>query len=445
VPADREEYLMNAWGAASAIGVVAGYAAVSRRVSTTVVSGPMVFVSFGLAIGPLGLDWIDRSHDAELTRTLLEGALALLLFTDASSKRTHALRREHFLPVRLLGIGLLLTMGLGWLVAWLVLPGLGVWELALAGVILAPTDAALGQQAVSDRRVPALVRDGLSVESGLNDGIALPFFVLALAAAGGQAGDQGPLATFLRALVVSSAIGLAAGWLGARLLGWSSARDWSTPHWRQLLVLAVPVSAYAVAAGVEGSGFIAVWVAGLAFGAFMLRGPAPQQPETAEERVGHEVAFTDRLGALLGALSFLAFGAVILGPALQHLTWRMLVYAALSLTVVRMLPVVVALLGTGLRPPTLAYLAWFGPRGLASLVFGLIAFEDDLPGRELLSGVIAVTVAMSVYAHGASASWLGFRYGAWYAAALRRDPGLRESAAEPEHAAGAVRPTGRFE
>lgn len=422
---------MNAWGAASAGVLVACYAAVSRRASTTVVSGPMVFVTFGLAIGPLGLDWIDLSRDAEVTRTLLEGALALLLFTDASSTRTQTLRREHFLPMRLLGIGLPLTMGLGWLAAWLVLPGLSGWELALPGVILAPTDAALGQQAVSDRRVPALVRDGLSVESGLNDGIALPFFVLALAAAGGHAGHPGPLATFVRALVLSGVVGLVAGWLGAGLLRWSVARSWSMPGWRPLLVLAIPVSAYAVAAGVDGSGFIAVWVAGLAFGAFTLRGAAPERPEASEGRVSHDVEFTDRLGALLGALSFLAFGAVILGPALQHLTWRMPVYAVLSLTVIRMLPVAVSLLGSGLCPPTIAYVAWFGPRGLASLVFGLIAFEEDLPGRELLSGVIAVTVALSVCAHGASASYLGSRYGAWFTAALRRDTGLRENAAEP--------------
>jgi NhaP-type Na+/H+ or K+/H+ antiporter len=132
--------------------------------------------------------------------------------------------------LRLLGIGLPLTMALGWLVAWPLLPGLSVWELALVAVILAPTDAALGQQAFSNQRVPALIRGGLGVESGLNDGLALPFFVLALAAAGESEGRPGVVVTFLRALLLSGAIGLAAGWAGVGVLRWSVARGWITPE-----------------------------------------------------------------------------------------------------------------------------------------------------------------------------------------------------------------------
>ncbi|MFF0445970.1 cation:proton antiporter [Streptomyces sp. NPDC004609] len=435
---------MNPWAVIAAGAVVGGYAAVSRRLSTTMVSGPMVFVACGLVIGPLGLDLIDRADDAEITRVLLESALALVLFTGAASVRRRDLRRERLLPVRLLTVGLPLTMALGWLVAWAVLPGLSVWELAVIGVILAPTDAALGQQAVSDERVPALVRHGLSVESGLNDGIALPFFLLALAAAGGgQHGHQGPLAAFFLALVASSAIGLAAGWLGARVLGRSMARGWSTPAWRQLLVLAVPATAYALCAVVDGSGFIGAWTAGLAFGSVMRAKtpaglpPASIPPEASsgealrDEAVRDEVELSDRLGELLTALSFLMFGGLILGPALQHVDWRMPLYAVISLTVIRMVPVAVALLGTGLRAPTVAYIGWFGPRGLASVVFGLIALEERLPGTELLSGVVAVTVGLSVLLHGASAALLGSRYGSWYAEALRRSPDLRERSPVP--------------
>lgn len=251
---------MNGWAVVVAGGVVVGYGALSRRLSSTVFSGPMVFMLFGLAIGPLGLDLLDGAKDPEVTRALLESALVLLLFADAAGIRARDLRREEFLPLRLLAVGLPVTMALGWLVAWPLLPGLGVWELALVGIILAPTDAALGQQAFSNKRVPPLIRGGLTVESGLNDGLALPFFVLALAAAGEGQGYPGVAETFLRALLLSGAIGVAAALSGASLLRWSLARGWSSSDWRQFLVLVVPVIAYALCSMGAGSGFIGAWV-----------------------------------------------------------------------------------------------------------------------------------------------------------------------------------------
>ncbi|MFD6024587.1 cation:proton antiporter [Streptomyces griseoluteus] len=423
---------MNGWAVVAAGCVVVGYGMFSRRLSGTVLSGPMVFMLVGVAIGPLGLDVLDRAKDPEVTRTLLESALVLLLFADAAAIRLRDLRREEFLPLRLLVVGLPATMALGWLAAWALLPGLGVWELALAAVVLAPTDAALGQQAFSNERVPPLIRGGLSVESGLNDGLALPFFVLALAAAGEGHGHPGVAETFLRALLLSGAIGIAAGWAGASLLRRSLTRGWSTSDWRQLMVLAVPAVAYALCLMGEGSGFIGSWAAGLAFGVHLRRAPAGPHLRPAGSDPVHSTTFTERLGLLLASLSFLVFGAVILGPTLQHLTWRMVVYAALSLTVLRMLPVALALTGTGLRATSVAYIGWFGPRGLASLVFGLLAAEEHLPGGTLLSGVVAVTVGLSVILHGASAPVLGNRYGAWFIRTLSREKNLRENALAPE-------------
>ncbi|AZK95068.1 MULTISPECIES: cation:proton antiporter [Streptomyces] len=419
---------MSQWGVVVAGGVVIGYGVLSRRLATTVLSGPMVFVACGLAIGPLGLDLLDGDRDLELTRTLLESALALVLFTDAAAIRIRDLRRERFLPLRLLVAGLPVTMALGWLVAWPLLPGLTVWELALVGVILAPTDAALGQQAFSNKRVPALVRGGLGVESGLNDGLALPFFVLALAAAGESEGHPGVVTTFLHALLLSGAIGIAAGWAGAGVLRWSVARGWSSPDWRQFVTLAVPVITYAVCSGVEGSGFIGAWAAGLAFGSRLRGSSSDRSTRTGGPDPARSAEFTRQLGLLLSSLSFLAFGAVILGPALQHLTWRIVVYALLSLTVIRMLPVALALVGTGLRAASVAYIGWFGPRGLASLVFGLLAFEEHLPAMTQLNGVIAVTVGLSVLLHGVTAPFLGDRYGDWFARKVRAEPDLRENA-----------------
>ncbi|MFI0901059.1 cation:proton antiporter [Streptomyces sp. NPDC020983] len=433
---------MSQWALVAGGGVVACYGALSRRLSTTVLSGPMVFTACGLAIGPLGLDLLNANRDPEVTRILLESALILLLFTDAAAIRFGDLRREEFLPLRLLAIGLPLTMALGWLVAWPLLPGLSMWELALAGIILAPTDAALGQQAFSNQRVPALVRGGLGVESGLNDGLVLPFFVLALAAAGGSEGRPGVVATFLRALLLSGAIGLAAGWCAAGVLRWSVARGWITPDWRQFVSLAVPLVAYALCGAAEGSGFIGAWAAGLAYGS-RLRGASPRRDDHggAPDHL-QSVVFSEQLGLLLASVSFLAFGAVILGPAVEHLTWRMVLYALISLTVIRMLPVVLAMAGTGLQAASIAYIGWFGPRGLASLVFGLLALDEHLPGTTLLNGVIAITVGLSILLHGATAPYLGDRYATWFATTIRTAPDLRENTLTTGNAHGNPRPRG---
>ncbi|MEU9132861.1 cation:proton antiporter [Kitasatospora sp. NPDC048540] len=419
---------MVQWAVVIAGGVVMGYGALSRRLSTTVVSGPLVFMAVGLAIGPLGLELLDRADDPEFTSLLLESALTLLIFADAAAIRRRDLRTEEFLPLRLLALGLPATVALGWLLAWPLLPGLGMWELALVAIILAPTDSALGQQAFSNKRVPPLIRGGLGVESGLNDGLALPFFVLALAAAGEGHDHPGVVETFLRALLLSGAIGLAVGWAGAYVLHWSVDRGWSTTDWRQFLTIAVPVVTYVLCVAVDGSGFIGAWAAGLAFGIGSRRAQTTRAGGVNSPDPAQYTRFTELLGLLLAPLSFLVFGAIILGPVLEHLSWRTVVYALISLTVVRMLPVALSLIGTGLRPASVAYIGWFGPRGLASVVFGLLAFEEHLPGMALLTEVIAVTVGLSIVLHGASAPFLGDRYGDWFARTLPTEPNLRENA-----------------
>src|SRR5215218_1985191 len=220
----------------------------------------------GVACGPVGMDLLDLSRDAEAVRLLLEVALVAVLFTDAAGVRWSTLRRTDALPLRLLGLGLPLTMVLGAVVGWLLLPGFTVGELALVAVILAPTDAALGQPAIADPRVPTVVRQGLNVESGLNDGIALPFFVVLLATATGDTGSAGAGEVFARALVLSTAVGLVVGWAGARLLARATTRGWVGEEWRRVPALMVAARGYAVTVSLDGSGFITAWVAGLAFG-----------------------------------------------------------------------------------------------------------------------------------------------------------------------------------
>src|SRR5512143_1678878 len=387
----------------------------------------MLFLVVGLALGPFGLDLVSLARDPEPIRALLELTLVLVLFTDAAAVPFQALRRAHALPIRLLAVGLPLTIGLSWLLAWPLLPGLSGWELALVGVILAPTDAALGQSAIANPGVPAVVRYGLNVESGLNDGMALPFFVLFLAAAAGH-GGQGPLRVLWRALVASTVLGGVTGWLAGFAERWAQAQGWVSRLWRQILVVATALGGYFLALAVGGSGFIAAWVAGLAFGS------TQRHPAIPDDRLGHDgglrrtAEFAEDLAGLLTLMSFLVFGAVLLGPALQHLGWRPVVYALVSLTVVRMLPVAVALRGSRLRWPTVAYIGWFGPRGLASLVLGLLVLEEAVSGVALIAQTVAITVGLSILTHGATAVPLAARYAGWFARAAAAEPALPENA-----------------
>jgi NhaP-type Na+/H+ or K+/H+ antiporter len=306
--------------------------------------------------------------------------------------------------------------------AWAVAAGVG------SAVILAPTDAALGQPAIADPRVPGSVRQGLNVESGLNDGIALPFFVVLLAWATGHTADVGVAQVFLLALGASTAVGLGVGYAGARLLAWSTAHGWVGDEWRRVPALMFAALGYVLTVSIDGGGFITAWVTGLTFGIVWRRAAPPAEAATAGP--DSVVGLSEELGDLLASLSFFVFGAVLLGPALSSLSWRTVAYAVLSLTLVRMVPVAVALIGSGFHPATVLYVGWFGPRGLASIVFALILLEDGPPTAGLLVDVVALTVGLSVVLHGATAAWAARRYARWHAGAAALDAHLREGPAE---------------
>jgi NhaP-type Na+/H+ or K+/H+ antiporter len=282
---------------------------------------------------------------------------------------------------------------------------MGVWEVLVLATILAPTDAALGQSVVANPRAPAIVRQGLAIESGLNDGMALPVLTLALAAAAEaaqEAGKPGVLQTFVQSLVLAAVIGAAIGWLGGRLLVWAAGRGWATRHAQQAAVVALAFAAWAAVLEVGGSGFIAAWVAGYLFGR-MTREKLPESREFGED-----------LAEVLVNVSFLLFGAVMLGPALAELSWQVVLYAVLSLTIVRMLPVALGMLRSGYKPVSVAYMGWFGPRGLASIVFIELVLKEALPAAHLIEQVVLVTVGLSVLLHGLSA-WPGSQaYAGWF-------------------------------
>jgi sodium/hydrogen antiporter len=395
------------WPVALVALALIGVAGVSRRLSGTPVTPAMVFVAFGLLLGPRVLDRIDVASTSSAVRTLAEATLALVLFSDASRIDLAHLRRTADVPIRLLGVGLPLTIALGTAVAAVVLGQLSFWEAAVLGVALAPTDAALGQAVVVDPRVPERIRQGLNVESGLNDGICVPLLFVAVAAADVQSDVTGGQHA-LTILAEEIGYGLVAGAVAGALIGLvvvhAGRRDLILGPWRQVIPAAGAALAYGAAVGLGGSGFIAAFVAGVAF-----RRALGRDPEELNQ-------LTDELGGVLDGVTFVLFGAILLGPALANLSGRLVLYAALSLTVVRMIPVALAMLRSGARRQTVGFLGWFGPRGLASIVFAVIVVEEsNLPHERVIAQAIYLTVGLSVLAHGLTAAPLAARYGRWFA------------------------------
>ncbi|MFN8035443.1 MAG: cation:proton antiporter [Acidimicrobiia bacterium] len=404
---------MEGWGLLVVAAAILLYAALSRWLATTVVSAAMVFVAVGLVTGPEGFDWLHLRADSAPVRALAEATLTFVLFSDASRIDLRRLRREYGLPVRLLAVGLPLTIALGTVVAMPMFPALtGIEALCLA-IVLAPTDAALGQAVVTDEHVPGRIRQSLNVESGLNDGICVPLLFVALAVAEADAGTISG-AHALRVVVEEIGYGVVggvlAGVIGVVLLGAALRRGLADETWTRVGVAATAAACYGLAAPPGGSGFIAAFVGGAVFGGMARR--------TGVAALANEPgALIEELGALLNAATFVVFGAVILGPALGDFGADSVVYAALSLTVIRMVPVAIALVGSDAKPPTIAFLGWFGPRGLASIVFGVIIVKEaHLPHTDVLIQTVIATVALSVVAHGVSAVPAAKRYTRWYTA-----------------------------
>jgi NhaP-type Na+/H+ or K+/H+ antiporter len=371
------------------------------------VTAATVFVGLGLVVGAHALNVVDAAPTGASVMVLAEATLTVLLFTYASRIDLRKLRRECALPGRLLGIGLPLTIALGALLAAALFGALSIPGALILAVVLTPTDAALGQAVVTDPRLPSRIRQGLNVDSGLNDGICVPLLFIVLIIAEADAGDFGAahaVRLVLEEIGWGIAGGAAAGAVTAAAVRVGIRRGLIKPAWLQIVPLAGAALSYGLASPLGGSGFIAALVAGMTFGAVY-------QP-----RRGGEVTFlTEELGELLNAVTLIVFGAVLLSPALGNLTWQIALYAAASLTVIRMLPVALALLGTRARPPTVAFLGWFGPRGLASIVFAAIVVQKaKLPHATTILVTTYVTVGLSVLAHGATAAPLARRYATWY-------------------------------
>jgi NhaP-type Na+/H+ or K+/H+ antiporter len=395
------------------------YGLVASRLEHWSVTTPIVLVTTGIVLGEGGLGVLHVTANAESVRTVSEITLALLLFADASTIRLRDAEGDALLPGRLLGIGLPLTIAFGTVLAHAVLP-INWAEAGLVASILAPTDVALGMAVVTDPAVPARVRRALNIESGLNDGIATPFVVFFLTVAVAEQVHKHWIAGSARDVVLAIAFGAALGWVAGAAARRARRARWTTPLSDALVVTTVALLAYAGAVALQANGFVSAFVAGALFGAAS-RGELREPTE-----------FTEDMGLFLSFAVWVIFGAIFAGPVLRggvHL--RPVLYAVLSLTVIRMLPVALALAGTKLRRDTVAFMGWFGPRGLASVVFTLLAFEG-LHGTSQAKGIAEVatwTILLSVLAHGLSARPFATRY----AARLGRAPeGLPELATTTE-------------
>jgi len=389
------------------LAIVAGalflYALVSGRLQGTVVTAPLVFIVFGFAAGNggLGIANIDPGHSA--IHFIAEFTLILVLFTDAARIDLDRVRRDHSLPVRMLLIGLPLTILAGTMLAAWAFPEFTIWEAALLAALLAPTDAALGQSVVSEQAVPVRIRQAINIESGLNDGIALPA-VLMLAALASMEPASAQASEWLRFGVLQVAlgpvVGIAVGYLGARALDAAAVRGWANTSFQGIGILSLAVITYVGAELIGGNGFISAFIGGMVFGN-SIRHPCTFLFE-----------FMETEGQLLMLITFLIFGAAMLPEGLAHLDSAFVLYAVLSLTVIRMLPIAISLLGSGLRMPSLLFLGWFGPRGLASILFVLLILEQSaVPHRDELLAITVITVGLSALLHGVTAAPLANRYG----------------------------------
>ena len=369
------------------------YSLFSKKLEKTVVTAPILFCAAGMLILLYNPVKEEIGVDMKTLLKLAEVGLVMTLFTDASHVNRQILRRNKYQPVRLLTTGLLLTILLGALAAMVIFRQLTIWEAGILAAILAPTDAGLGQVIVNSPKVPERIRQSLNVEAGLNDGISVPFLMFFIALSLQSSQGAGSILTrfVLEQLGLGTLIGLAIGFFGGMLLEFARRRNWMNRSVQQLGLITLPFFCVLVSEPVGASMFIAAFVAGLAVQIWF------------KEAGSHSAEFTEGWGQLLNYFVFYLFGMFVM-RAWGDFDNKMLIYAVLSLTVVRMVPVAIALAGTRLSKYTVIFMGWFGPRGLASIVLGLVYLEQEVntTGASIIRLVVMVTVLLSIFAHGFS-------------------------------------------
>jgi sodium/hydrogen antiporter len=385
--------------------LIFGFGLFSRASERSPISAAMVFVTVGMLAGPIGLGFLQEGINAPLVRILAEVTLVLVLFVDASTINLHSLVREKGVPFRLLLIGLPLTMGLGLALAIPLFDNVNPWALALMAFILSPTDAALGQPVVTNPDIPEKIKEAINVESGLNDGIALPPILACMAvlspATPEKLGAQYWVVFTLKQFLFGPLLGALVGWLGGRLVDKASKSEWMNPTFQRLAAWSLAVLSFALAEIFHGNGFIAAFFGGLMLGTHM-----PIVRERIQE-------FGEAEGQQLALFVFLIFGLAAVPVAARYWDFQAWLYAILSLTVIRMIPVAVCLKGTLLDWRSVGLIGWFGPRGIASVLYLLVVLNElGFAGHERIMSVIVLTVLLSVFLHGMSAVPLSRLYAA---------------------------------
>ncbi len=372
------------------------YGLISRLSEKSPITGPMVFAGIGILASPICFNLLDVKPGATVVKLIAEITLVVILFVDASTVKLKTLKMQRGTPLRLLGIGLPLTMLLGFGVAALLVNSHNLWLAALVALILSPTDAALGQAVVVSEKLPERMRQAINVESGLNDGIALAPILMCMAALSGEGhsgqGSGSWLFFIIRQLTLGPVAGIFVGWCGGRLVEAASQRDWMQPTFQRLVAGSLAVLAYTVAEQFHGNGFIAAYCAGLFLGT--------QTPEV-RERIQE---FGEAEGQQMSLFVFLLFGLALVPVMVGHWDVWALLYAILSLTIIRMVPVALSLHGAGLEKREVWMIAWFGPRGIASVLYSLMAVASiGITGYEREFAIITLTVLLSIFLHGVSA------------------------------------------
>lgn len=380
------------------------YSLVASKMEKTPISGALVYVAVGAILGPRVLGLIDLDVDGEAISRLAELALAVCLFSDSACADLGVLKRIEKVPIRLLLIGLPLTILLGMVVGWAIFRDLAFVEIALIATMLAPTDAALGKPVVSNPVVPTKVRQSLNVESGLNDGICVPVILFFIEISRGtvEAGGFTALMTGLlvKVIGIGVVVGIVLALVGGFALRHCASRGWISGTWMHVPIVSLAVFCFALAQLLGGSGFIAAFVGGMTFGACTKK--HKEQFLESAEVVSDAVAL----------VTWFTFGTIIVGFLLTGVSWQVIVYSLLSLTVIRMLPVALCMWGVPTKKDTLMFMGWFGPRGLASIVFLVMVMQEKLPDNDTIVAVVSWTIVFSVIAHGLSANPLAAKYGA---------------------------------
>ena len=385
------------------LGCVIVYSILTKAIGRTILTLPIIFVAVGFFVSEPVKMLGSHENLRDSTRYLAEITMILVLFSDASLVRFASLKKTFMLPLRMLVVGMPLTISLGTVVVFLIAPQNGIAMALLTAALLTPTDAALGQSVVSNPDVPLRLSQTINVESGLNDGLALPFvlFGAIIASSGGSVDATNGLAlSAAQQVILGPLAGIAVGWGVARLLDFAEDKDWVLESAKGVCFVATAFASYLCAELVGGNGFIAAFVGGLVFG------------NTYRHELHFIREFMEGTGQILTMAAFLIFGALMLPDGLAHITPTAVMIAVAMLTFVRMFPIWLSLSGTGLDLREKLFLGWFGPRGLASILFTLIMMDQfDFPNKEELLACVSMTVVLSVILHGFSATPLASRIG----------------------------------